>query len=208
MLDLWSALYGVTLVLRTSITTNSILASIFNKNIVSLHRNQDTMIRHLANIVTSLRIVLSGAILVCPLFSVGFYIAYAICGISDMVDGTIARRTKSATELGARLDTIADSIFAFAVIIKIAPILDRVLWVWIAIITSIKLINITVGYIRYHKLISLHTSLNRVTGAILFITPFTLLFIDQRYLLYTICPLALLSALHEGYLTIKGETTI
>ena len=166
------------------------------------------MIRHLANIVTSLRIVFSGAILVCPLFSVWFYIVYVVCGISDMVDGTIARMTKSATELGARLDTIADSIFAFAIIIKIAPILDRVLWVWIATIASIKLINIAVGYIRYHKLISLHTALNRVTGAILYITPVTLPFIDQLYLFYTICPLALLSALHEGYHIIKGRTTI
>ena len=164
------------------------------------------MIRYLANIVTSLRIVFSGAILLCPLFSVWFYIAYAICGISDMVDGTIARRTNSATEFGARLDTIADTIFAFVVIIKVASILNHSLWLWIATIASIKLINIVLGYIRYQRFIALHTLLNKVTGAILYITPPTLLFLDQRYLLYTVIPLALLSALHEGYLIIKGHT--
>ena len=150
------------------------------------------MIRYFANIITSLRIVFSGVMLFCSPFSVSFYILYIICGISDMVDGPIARRTNSTTEFGARLGTIADTIFAFVVIIKVAPILNHSLWLWIAIIAFI----------------SLHTLLNKVTGAILYITPATLLFLDQRYLLYTVIPLALLSALHEGYLIIKGKTII
>ena len=166
------------------------------------------MIRYLANIVTSLRIVFSLVMLFCPPFSVMFYILYTVSGISDMVDGTIARRTNNTSEFGARLDTIADAIFAIIVIIKIAPILDNTLWRWIIAIAFIKLFNIVFGYIRYHKLISLHTSLNKITGAILYITPVTLSVIDQRYLLLTICPLALLSAIQEGYLIIKGHTTI
>ena len=166
------------------------------------------MIRYLANIVTSLRIVVSLAMLFCPPFSVMFYILYTICGISDMVDGAIARRTNSTSEFGARLDTIADTIFAIVVIVKIAPTLDNSLLLWGAIIASIKLINIVIGYIRYQRYIALHTWLNRATGAILFITPFILLFIDQRYLLYTLCPLALLSAIHESNLIVKGHTII
>ena len=166
------------------------------------------MIRHLANIVTSLRIVFSYVILLCPLFSVWFYTSYTICGISDMVDGTIARKINNATTFGARLDTIADVIFAIIIIIKIAPILDNTLWDWIITTAVIKLFNILFGYIRYHKLISLHTVLNKVTVAILYITPLTLSVIDQRYLLLTICPLALLSAIQEGYLIIKEHTTI
>ena len=166
------------------------------------------MKKHLANIITALRIVFSGAMLFCSLFSGWFYISYVICGISDMVDGMIARWTNSATELGARFDTIADTIFAVIVIIKIVPILSHYLWLWIAVIAFIKLFNITLGYIRYHRFTVLHTILNKVTGAILFITPFTLSFLDQRFLLYTICPLALLSTLHESYLIIKGHSII
>lgn len=125
-----------------------------------------------------------------------------------MVDGTIARRTHSATEFGARLDTVADTIFAAVVIIKITPILNHFILIWIMIIAAIKLINIILGYIRYQKFISLHTVLNKITGAILYITPVTIPFIDQRYLIYIICPLTLLSAIHEGYLIVKGCTTI
>ena len=137
-----------------------------------------------------------------------FYTSYAICGISDMVDGTIARKTNSATTFGARLDTIADTIFAVIVIIKIVPILNNTLWGWIITTAIIKLFNILFGYIRYHKLISIHTILNKVTGAILYITPVALPFLEQRYLLLSICPLTILSAIQEGYLILKGHTTI
>ena len=37
---------------------------------------------------------------------------YLFCGITDMVDGTIARKTKSVSEWGARLDTLADNVFS------------------------------------------------------------------------------------------------
>ena len=69
------------------------------------------MRKQLANIITSCRILLSIILLFCPLFSIIFYIMYLFCGITDMVDGTIARKTKSVSELGARLDTVADSVF-------------------------------------------------------------------------------------------------
>ena len=35
---------------------------------------------------------------------------YLFCGITDMVDGTIARKTKSVSETGARLDTSMDTL--------------------------------------------------------------------------------------------------
>ena len=117
------------------------------------HAISPNMIRYLANIVTSLRIVFSLVMLFCPPFSVMFYILYTMSGISDMVDGTIARRTNNTTTFGAKLDTIADTIFAVIVIIKIAPILDYQLLLWGAIIATIKLLNIVLGFIRYHRFV-------------------------------------------------------
>lgn len=43
--------------------------------------------------------------------STPFYILYMICGLSDVLDGIIARKTNTASSFGARLDTIADFIF-------------------------------------------------------------------------------------------------
>ena len=41
-----------------------------------------------------------------PLTSAWFYALYLLCGLSDMIDGTVARRTSSASEFGARPDTV------------------------------------------------------------------------------------------------------
>ena len=41
-------------------------------------------------------------------FSIKFFIIYTYCGISDMLDGTIARKTETSTELGSILDGLAD----------------------------------------------------------------------------------------------------
>ena len=62
----------------------------------------------LANRITICRILCSIALLFFPAFSPAFYVLYITAGISDMVDGWVARRTHTTSELGAKLDTIAD----------------------------------------------------------------------------------------------------
>jgi CDP-diacylglycerol--glycerol-3-phosphate 3-phosphatidyltransferase len=66
------------------------------------------MKKHIANIITGSRIVLSLPLLFLPLSSAWFYALYLLCGFTDMIDGTVARRTNSASEFGARLDTVSD----------------------------------------------------------------------------------------------------
>ena len=43
-----------------------------------------------------------------PAFSHQFYFLYLLCGFTDMIDGTIARKTKSVTTFGSGLDSVAD----------------------------------------------------------------------------------------------------
>ena len=61
------------------------------------------MKKHIANIITGSRVVLSMPLLLIPLTSAWFYALYLLCGLSDMVDGTVSRRTNSASEFGARI---------------------------------------------------------------------------------------------------------
>ena len=62
----------------------------------------------MANIITGCRILCSIILLFIPAFSHTFYILYLVAGFTDMIDGTIARKTNTASEFGSRLDTIAD----------------------------------------------------------------------------------------------------
>lgn len=64
----------------------------------------------MANIITCIRIIFSLLLTLCPPLSVTFYALYIIAGLSDMIDGIVARKTNSVSEFGSQLDTAADFI--------------------------------------------------------------------------------------------------
>ena len=161
------------------------------------------MKKHIANIITGSRIVFSLPLLFIPLASAWFYVFYLLCGLSDMVDGTVARKTKSASEFGARLDTVSDFVFMTVALIKFVPYL-RIsvwLWIWIGVIAMMKLGNAVWGFVRTKKLISPHTVLNKVMGLLLFLLPMTVSFIELTYTLPFVCAVATAAAIHEVYVT-------
>ena len=161
------------------------------------------MKKHIANIITGSRIVLSLPLLFIPLSSAWFYALYLLCGFTDMIDGTVARKTKSASEFGARLDTVSDFVFMTVALIKFVPYL-RIsvwLWIWIGVIAMMKLGNAVWGFVRTKKLISPHTVLNKVMGLLLFLLPMTVSFIELTYTLPFVCAVATAAAIHEVYVT-------
>ena len=165
------------------------------------------MKKQIANIITVSRILGSICLLFCPVFSVAFYIAYLFCGITDMVDGTIARKTNSVSETGARLDTVADIVFVAVCFAKILPLMQLPfwLWFWIVVIAVIKTANIVWGLVRSKKLVSVHTLLNKATGFLLFLFPLTLNVIEPMYSTVTLCSLATASAIDELRYTRIGK---
>ena len=127
--------------------------------------------KYIANIVTSCRMIFSIIMLFLPVFSTWFYVMYLLCGLTDMVDGTIARKTNSTSTFGAKLDTIADFIFVLAAMVKLLPEmkLPGWVWIWILIIAGIKILNVIVGFVCRKRLIAEHTIMNKITGLLLFL---------------------------------------
>ena len=162
----------------------------------------------MANLITGGRIVLSVALLFCPALSPVFFVLYIAAGITDMIDGAVARRTGTVSAFGARLDTVADIVLVAVCLFKLLPVLDVPVWlcIWIAVIAVIKAANIAVGYLRQKRLISVHSVLNKLTGGLLFAFPLTLAFIDVRYGAAVVCAVATVAAVHEGWLVQAGRT--
>ena len=163
-----------------------------------------------ANRITVFRILCSIALLLCPVFSTVFYTLYVIAGVSDMVDGWVARRTQTASELGSKLDTIADVVFVIACLVKLLPVLDIPVWlyVWIGIIALIKGINIISGYIVQKRFVSVHSTMNKVTGLLLFVLPLTVTFLDLKYSAAVVCIIATFAAVQEGHFMRTNTTNI
>ena len=161
----------------------------------------------MANIITSCRILCSAALLFCPALSPMFYVLYLTAGFTDMIDGTVARKTNTASAFGSKLDTVADFVFVVVCLIKLIPALDIPVWlyIWVGIIAVIKVINFVLGFVVQKKLAAVHTVMNKVTGLMLFILPLTLSIIDLKYSAILVCTLATFAALQEGYFIIVGR---
>ncbi len=155
----------------------------------------------MANIITGIRIILSGALLFCPTMSPVFYVFYISAGFSDMIDGTVARKTGTVSEFGSRLDTAADIVFLAVCLIILLPILNIPIWLclWIAGIAAVKLSSIAVGHVKIKKFVAVHSVMNKLTGAVLFIFPLTLRFADVKYSAAAVCAVATAAAIQEGY---------
>ena len=165
------------------------------------------MTKHIANILTVCRIFGSILLLFFPAFSLDFYITYLLCGFSDMVDGTIARKTNSTSKFGSQLDTIADLIFVVVSLFKLLPVIHipQWLWIWGGVIAVIKISNIIQGYVTKKQFISLHTIMNKVTGLLLFLLPLTMPFVEVKYTAIAVCSLATFSAIQEGFYVISDS---
>ena len=165
------------------------------------------MKKHIANIVTVSRIIFSFPLLFIPLSSAWFYLLYLFCGITDMIDGTIARKTGSISNFGAKLDTVADFLFMVVCAIKLLPLLHIPIWLWLWIVSLAftKIFNITVVLICKKKLLSIHGALNKITGAALFLLPLTLSWIETAYSIATVCALATVAVIQEVHFIAKGK---
>ena len=165
------------------------------------------MKKQIANIMTSFRIFGSIGLLLCPVFSACFYGLYIFCGLTDMIDGTIARKTGAVSSFGARLDTVADFLFVIASFVKLVPVIRIPVWIWgwAAVIAVVKLVNLVWGSTQMKHMPSLHTIANKATGLCLFLLPLTISFVELRYTVPVVCIIATIAAIQEGYYIATGH---
>ena len=151
--------------------------------------------KHLPNILSSLRIVGAVALLLCDVVGTTlalpssvttrpspsefgwlsllrpFWVLYALCGLSDIADGWLARKLKCVTRTGAWLDSVADICFVACCAWKLLPKLElpQWLWLWAGVIVVIKVVNQLSALVRYGRCCFPHTTANKWAGFLLFI---------------------------------------
>lgn len=163
--------------------------------------------KNIADVITGSRILFSIGIMFFSPFSPEFYVLYGASGLTDMTDGTVARKTNTVSESGAKLDAIADFVFVGVCLIKLLPVLDIPVWLWgwIAVIALIKVINIISGAIKLKRMIAPHTVMNKITGALCFLLPLTQSFIELKYSAIVVCAAATFAAIQEGHYIRTGR---
>jgi len=161
----------------------------------------------MANVLSALRIVLSAALFAPPALSPTFLALYAAAGLTDMLDGFVARRIKTESELGAKLDSVADLALAVVCLVNILPTVavPAWLWAWVAVIAATRAVNVVSGFVMGKRLVMLHTTANKAAGFAVFLVPFAIPVFGVVAPSIPACVLATLAAVQEGHLIRTGQ---
>jgi len=128
--------------------------------------------KHIPNILSVLRIIGAICLLYCSPAGVTFWVIYGLCGISDMLDGYLARRLHAESKVGSVMDSVADICFVACCAIKLIPVIQipTWLWIWAGGIVLIKLTNQISALVVCKRFCFPHTWANRLTGLLLFLS--------------------------------------
>ena len=120
--------------------------------------------KQIPNALSWLRIACALGLFLFPPFSLWFMILYVTAGVSDMIDGSVARKLNAGSVFGANLDSIADLTFACIGLYILLPAVDFPVWAApVAIgLVSTRFISISIAAIRFKTVVMLHTIGNKV----------------------------------------------
>ena len=157
--------------------------------------------KNIPNLISLSRIILLLILFEFYKEPVLFITLYFLCGLSDILDGYIARKTNTASDLGAKLDSAADIILTIFILFYLLVICRDIFLSYIpiiAVVFIIRCISILYAARKYKTFTILHTYGNKLTGFLLFFNPIvhSLFGTDILFLITGIA--AILSALEEG----------
>ena len=159
--------------------------------------------RAVPNVITVIRMLGSFLLLLTVPLSPLFFGIYLLCGMSDMLDGYLARKWQVSSPLGATLDSIGDCVFVLIALYMLLPVIAMPKWVinWIGGIFFLKGCTFALGYLRYGGVAFLHTYLNKIAGAMLFCFPMLYGVMEVKTVSLLLCTVATLAAGEEFLIT-------
>jgi cardiolipin synthase (CMP-forming) len=149
-------------------------------------------------------------------------VVFVVAGVTDLLDGLIARMGDQRTTLGAMLDPVADKVLLSAsfVVLTWAAGLRQPIPLWLTVVTlsrdaiilvSVTIVNLTLGRrIFYPSLLGkLCTGSQLLTvGVVLLLNAVSVAFPPVRYLFVVTLVLTVASAFHYVYVaSVRGAGT-
>ncbi len=161
----------------------------------------------LPNFLTLLRAAGALLLLLTEPFSGRFWALYLVCGLTDLLDGWLARLLHAESALGARLDSMADAAFITVCLVRILPrlCLERWLWCWIGVIAAVRLAALLISALKYRHAAFVHTLANKATGLLLFASPVLFHWMGANGAGVLLCAAASLSAAEELILQLRSK---
>jgi CDP-diacylglycerol--glycerol-3-phosphate 3-phosphatidyltransferase len=154
----------------------------------------------LPNILSISRIIASLLILQNTNNEKLLFILLIYCGLSDVLDGYLARKYGLVTKLGALIDSIADFVFYWIVVIYLLLERSELLIHYsipLCLIILVRLSSILVCWIKNKRLYFLHTIANKLAGLLVFLIIFLMAFFPSELIITIGLLIILLTAIEE-----------
>lgn len=161
----------------------------------------------MANFITFLRIPLAMAMLFTAPFSTAFWVVYSCCGFTDIADGLIARALHRESSFGAKMDSMADLVFAVCIAVFVTVNINIPIWLWLCIlgVALLRFFSYGIGFYKYRAFAPLHTCANKLTGILVFTAPILYRLFGLTFTGTVLCAAAFLSSLEELVITIGSK---
>lgn len=166
------------------------------------------MKKHIPNIISSMRIIAASILFFFTTISCSFLSIYTFCGLTDLMDGFLARKLDVSSLLGAKLDTVGDvltylSLAKILVFHSLVPVWTFV-WMIIAIIGFI--ISAVIAKKRFGKFYFVHSLFGKILGLSLFSLPFLISWFSEQIGLSIVCLIASIAAAESIIIQSKSKT--
>ena len=130
-----------------------------------------------------------------------FLIIYALSGLSDTVDGYLARKLGQASTWGAKLDSAADLLLYTIALSLLIPVMRAILpgWIWwlVGFSLLLRLAVYFLSAVKFHRFASEHTLLNKITSILIFPAPFFMRLNFFTWYAILLCLVSCCAAVHE-----------
>ena len=160
-----------------------------------------------ANIITSIRIILAIILVFFTEINTAFKVIYAICGLTDFIDGPIARHFEAESILGSTLDSVGDIILYFSAI-KLYLTNEIIMFLQLFIFAmgmSLHVVAAIFAKFKFGKMYFVHNLLSKIIGFMLFVLPFFVFIVDSNVYFNVLTVIAYISGLESLAIVWKSK---
>jgi CDP-diacylglycerol--glycerol-3-phosphate 3-phosphatidyltransferase len=157
------------------------------------------------NILSFSRIMLSPIIFIVKENKTLLFSVLLLIGLTDILDGYIARKNKIRTIIGSWLDSLADFIFYILLVVYLIlfeiNVVNKMKY-YVLIIITLKLFTIIICFTKHREIGFLHTLGNKITGLIIFIGFCIFILLKDTIVINIGIIISIISSLEESMITI------
>lgn len=146
----------------------------------------DNLKKNLANILSAIRIIAGACLYLFSDITGGFIAIYVVCGVTDLLDGPVARKFESTSAVGAILDTVGD-IVTYMALVKILLVKHMIpSWIvyWMLGVLGLHIIAGFVSLKKVKKFYVVHSLFGKILGGSIFVLPFAMWIVSKTGLDY------------------------